>query len=118
MMGYIMNYIQGIDPTAMTLPLAAYVIWGGTLVVILVVIVPLAVFLLHRTLIAAWSIRRYMNDMLTAGVGIAGNTSSIPALNDTIAVATDMVKTAQALEDHSGAIGEVLTQRAAGGTTS
>ncbi len=118
MMGYIMNYIQGIDPTAMTLPLIAYVIWGGTLLVILVVIVPLAVFLLHRTLTAAWSIHRYMSDMLAAGVGIAENTSSIPALNDTIAVATDMVNTAKSLEDHSGALGEVLAQRAARGTTS
>ncbi len=113
-----MNYIQGIDPTAMTLPLSVYYIWGGTLLVILVVIVPLAVFLLNRTLTAAWSIRRYMADMLAAGVGIAENTSSIPALNDTIAVATDMVETAKGLEDHSGAIGGVLSQRAAGGTTS
>ena len=113
-----MEYIQGIDPAAMTLPPIVYYIWGSTLLVILVVIVPLAVFLLHRTLTAAWSIRRYMADMLTAGVGIAENTSSIPALNDTIAVATDMVKTAKALDEHSGAIGGVLTERAAGGTTS
>lgn len=117
-MGYIMNYIQGIDPTLMTLPYLVYVIWAGTLLVILLVIVPLAVFLLHRTLTAAWSIRRYMSEMLVGGVGIANNTSSIPALNDTIAVATDMVKTSKALEDHSGAIGDVLTQRAAGGQTS
>ena len=113
-----MEYIQGIDPTAMTLPLIVYYIWGGTLLVILVVIVPLAVFLLHRTLTAAWSIRRYMAEMLAAGVGIAENTSSIPALNDTIAVATDMVTTAKALEEHSGAIGGVLSQRAAEGTKS
>jgi len=41
----------------------------------------------------------------------------IKALNDIIAVATDMVNTAKALEDHSGALGEVLAQRAARGTT-
>ena len=80
MMGYMINYIQGIDPTTMTLPLIVYLIWGGTLLFILVAIVPLAVFLLHRTLTAAWSIRRYMADMLAGGVGIAENTSSIPAI--------------------------------------
>lgn len=113
-----MNYLQGIDPGALTLPLTVYVIWGGTLLLILVIIVPLAIILLHRTLTAAWSIRRYMAEMLIGGVRIADNTGSIPALNKTISVATDLVKTAKALEAHSGAIGEVLTQRATGGTTS
>lgn len=102
----------------MTLPTPVYIIWGGTLLVILIVIVPLAVGLLHRTLMAACSIRRYMSEMLTSGVGIASNTSSIPALNDTLAVAGDMVNTAKNLEDHSSAIAEVLSNRAKQGQTS
>ncbi len=111
-MQYIMDYFQGIDLTVMTLPLSVYLIWGGTLLIILFIIVPLAVILLHRTLMAAQSIQRYMVDMLAGGVNIATNTSSVPALNDTITVAVDMVKTAKALEDHSSAVGEVLAQRA------
>lgn len=117
-MAYIIDYIQGIDPSVLTLPLTVYVIWGGTLLLILIVIVPLAVILLHRTLVAAWSIRRYMADMLVGGVSIAENTSSVPALNNTITVASDMVETARNLEDRSATIGEVLSRRAAGGTTS
>ena len=102
----------------MTLPTSVYVIWWTVLLVVIVVIVPLAIALLHRTLLAARSIRRYFADMLAAGVGIAGNTSSIPALNDTIAVAGGMVKTAGALDDHSGVIAEVLAKRAAAGAAS
>ncbi len=97
---------------SMTLPTSVYMIWGGTLLIVLIIIVPLAVCLLHRTLLAAWSIRRYMSEMLTSGVGIANNTSSITALNDTLAVAGDMVNTAKNLEDHTSAIAEVLSQRA------
>jgi len=97
---------------AMTLPAPVYMIWSGTLLIVLLVIVPLAVGLLHRTLRATWSIRRYMAEMLSSGAGIADNTSSITALNDTIAVAADMVDTAKSLEDNSSAISEVLSERA------
>ena len=102
----------------MTLPLFVYIIWGGTLLMVLLVIVPLAVGLLHRTLNATWSIRRYMAEMLAGGVGIANNTGSITALNDTVSVAKDMVNTAKSLEDHTAAIAEVLSQRANQGRTS
>lgn len=102
----------------MTLPTSVYVIWWTVLLLVIVAIVPLAIALLHRTLLAARSIRRYFADMLAAGVGIAGNTSSIPALSDTIAVAGAMVKTAGALYDHSGVIAEVLAKRAAEGAAS
>lgn len=103
---------------SMTLPTTVYIIWGGTLLLILIVIVPLAVGLLHRTLTAAWSIRRYMSEMLTSGVGIANNTNSITALNDTLSVAGDMVSTAKNLEDHTSVIAEVLSQRATQGPNS
>lgn len=100
-----------------TLPTAVYAIWWTVLLIVVVVIVPLAVILLHRTLLAALSIRRYLAEMLQAGVGIAQNTGSIPALNDTIAVAGGMVKTAGCLKQHSATIAEVLSQRAAKGTS-
>lgn len=114
-MEYLMNYIGSIDPTLRTLPEAVYTIWQVVLFIVIVVIVPLAIFLLHRTLNAAIHIRRYLREMLAAGVGIAENTSSITALNDTIAVAGGMVGTAGNLKEHSDTIATVLAQRAKGG---
>jgi hypothetical protein len=98
-----------------TLPTAIYAIWWATLAVVVLVIVPLAVILLHRTLRAALAIRRYLAEMLEAGVGIANNTSSISALNDTIKVAGGLVATATSIKAHSGTIVQVLGQRAAAG---
>ena len=97
---------------------AVLVIWTVTLLVVVIVVVPLAVLLLHRTLLAAISIRRYLDEMLTAGVGIAGNTASIKALNDTIGVAVSMVQVAGEIKSHSGTIASVLATRAAEGTPS
>lgn len=94
-----------------TLPHLVYVVWGATIIAV-VLIVPLAVLLLHRTLRAAWSIRRYLGEMEAAGGGIAANTAPIVALNDTRAVAQDMLRTAGALFEHSGTIAQVLSQRA------
>lgn len=117
-MEYLLNYISGIDPSLRTLPDSVYLIWQTVLVIVVVAIVPLAIFLLQRTLNAALSIKRYFAEMFTAGVGIAENTSSITALNDTIAVATAMVETSKKLDEHSTTIATVLSDRAAGGATS
>ena len=111
-MEIITNYIANIDPSVRTLPETVYTIWWATLLIVIVVIVPLAIGLLHRTLRASLSIRRYFAEMLTAGVGIAENTASIPALKDTITVGAGMVETADRLEEHSGTIAQVLSQRA------
>ncbi|MBA3562559.1 MAG: hypothetical protein H0W33_00825 [Gammaproteobacteria bacterium] len=103
------------DPGA-PLPTSVYVIWWLALGVVVIFIVPLAIMLLHRTLRAALSIRRYLREMLEAGAGIAGNTASIAALNDTLAVAGNMVETSDMLAVHSGTIAEALAQRAAEGS--
>lgn len=95
------------------LPTLVYAIWWTVLIVVVVLIVPLAVVLLHRTLAAALSIRRYLREMLQAGVGVAGNTGSIGALQDTIGVAVAMVNTAGNMKQHTGTIATVLSQRAA-----
>jgi hypothetical protein len=116
-MEFITSYLSNIDPSVRTLPEAVYTIWWTVLVVVFFVIVPLAVGLLHRTLRAALDIRRYLAEMLDAGVGIAENTNSIPALQDTIAVGSGMVETAGKLKEHSGTIAEVLSQRALGGSS-
>ncbi len=98
-----------------SLPNAVYAVWGLTLLIVVVVIVPLAVALLHRTLLAALSIRRYLDEMLQAGVGIAGNTGAISALKDTISVADGMVRTAGDIKGHTGAMAALLSERAARG---
>lgn len=116
-MDIILNYVANIDPSARTLPDAVYMIWWIVLVVVVVVIVPLAIALLHRTLRAALSIRRYLAEMLTAGVAIAKNTSSVPALKDTIAVGAGMVETAGRLKEHSATIATVLAARAQAGSS-
>jgi hypothetical protein len=105
------------DLTA-TLPTSVYLIWALVLALVVAVIVPLAIALLHRTLRAALSIRRYLDEMLQAGAGIAGNTGSIGALNDTIGVAGAMVGTATSIKQHSGTIATVLSERAARGRAS
>lgn len=101
--------------TELGLPAAVHAIWGATLIVVLVVVVPLAVALLHRTLVAALSIRRYLREMLAAGGGIAGNTAPIAALQDTIGVAGALVRTAGEIRRHSNAAATVLAARAARG---
>ncbi|MGI8824845.1 MAG: hypothetical protein ACR2JC_04220 [Chloroflexota bacterium] len=97
----------------MDIPGAVYILWWITLIVAVVIVLPLAVYLLHRTLLAARQIERYAATTLTAGVGIAGNTANIEALNATIAVATGLLGSAKAIEEHTGAIEEVLGTRAA-----
>lgn len=95
---------------------AVYAIWWIVLAVAVLVVLPLTVYLLHRVYRAARSIERYLTEMRDAGTGIAENTSHIPALDDTIAVATDILQTTQRIKGHSGAVGESLTQRASTGT--
>ena len=71
---------------------AALWIWGITLAIVSVVIVPVAILLLHRTLRAASAIERYTRDALEAGVGIAKNTEAVTALDETIAAAGSLLE--------------------------
>ena len=100
---------------SMTLPTPVYAIWWTVLLLALLVIVPLAVALLQRTLNAALQIRRYLAEMSDAGTGIAENTASIAALGQTLDVATGMARVAEDLDAHSNTISQALAQRAAGG---
>ena len=93
-------------------PGAVYVLWIIALVVVLLV-VPIAVYYLQRLLSDGLHIKRYTAEMLTAGLGIAGNTQHISALEDTIQVATGILNTAGAINEHSGAIESLLANRAA-----
>ena len=94
------------------MPHAVYVIWWVGLIVTLVVFVPLSVRLLHRTLVASHSIRRYADDALAAAAGIAGNTKYIPALDATIAVGSQMIGVATEIASKLDTAATVLAERA------
>lgn len=95
-----------------TIPAAVFTIWWVGLIVTLVLFVPLSVYLLHRTWIAARSIQRYAAEALTAAAGVAGNTQHIPALDATIAVGGAMVGVAGQVAAKLDAAATVLEQRA------
>jgi hypothetical protein len=94
---------------------AVYWIWGTTLTIITIVVVPLSLYLLHRTLKAAMSIERYARESLTAGVGIANNTAAIPALEETLATAGSLVEAAKLLKARADDIGSIAVDLAASG---
>lgn len=90
-----------------------YWIWAITLGIITFVVVPLAVYLLHRALKAARSIERYTREMLAAGVGIAHNTSAIPALEDTLKTAGSLVEASKLLKTRADDVGSLAVDLAA-----
>jgi hypothetical protein len=92
-------------------PGAVYTIWCVGLIVTLVILVPLAVYLLHRTWRAARSIQRYAAQTLQAAGGIARNTANIAALDATIGVAGDMLAAAGAAERKLDTVATVLGER-------
>lgn len=94
---------------------AVVTLWWTTLAVTVVVFVPLAWYLLHRTWKAARSIRRYTGRALQAGVGIAENTGAIVALDDTLAVAGGLVETGARVGEQAGTLRDTLLPRAGDG---
>lgn len=90
----------------------ALTIWIVTLLIVGLVFVPVAISLLSRALQAARAIEGYLHDMLEAGVKIAGHTSAVPALDDTIATAVAMQPVVGAIRDKTGAVAEILAARA------
>lgn len=92
-------------------PEAVYTIWAIGLAVTLVVFVPLAVYLLHRTWRAARSIQRYAAEALAAAGGIAHNTANVAALDTTIQVASDVLAAAGAAERKLDTVASVLEAR-------
>lgn len=93
-------------------PPAVYVIWWTGLTLTLVVFVPLAVYYLNRTFLAARSIQGYAADALTAAAGIAGNTQHIVALDTTIEVAGQILGTAGSVAGKLDTVANVLEERA------
>ena len=97
--------------TQTAMPDIVFTIWWIGLLVTLLLFVPLSVHLLHRTYVAAASIRRYAAETLVAAAGIASNTSAIPALDDTIAVGGAMIDVATRISTKLDTAATVLGQR-------
>ena len=95
----------------MDVPASVYAIWGTVLVVTIVVVVPLAVYLLHQLLRAALSIERYTAEALTAGLGIARNTAAVSALDETVTLGGELGSAAGSIRRHSAAIEKALADR-------
>lgn len=89
---------------------AVGVIWSGMLIVTVVGVVPIVVRLLSRALTAAQGIERNTVEILEAGIGIAENTASVAALQDTIAVAPRLLAGAESIARHTAAIAGALGQ--------
>jgi Co/Zn/Cd efflux system component len=90
-----------------------YWIWAITLVIITFVVVPVALYWLHRLLKAAKSIELYTREMLEAGVGIANNTAAVPALENTLKTAGSLVEASILLKGGADAVGSLAVDLAA-----
>lgn len=93
-------------------PAAVLVLWWIALGLTVLVIVPTALILLHRTWRAARNIQRYSAEALEAGLGIAGNTALLTALDDTIAGAGPILGTTEAIQGLTAEAAAVLRERA------
>lgn len=93
------------------MPQAVLFLWFILLLVVVLVIVPLAIYLLHSTMMNARNIERYFREMAEAGGGIAENVSHAKALEDTIGVATGILGVAGSIKQHTGTIKETLAGR-------
>lgn len=94
------------------MPDIVYTLWMIVLVVA-VLVLPFIVRLLNKTLVAAKNIERYLREMKEAGLGIAGNTGHITALDSTIQVATDILDSAGKINTNAETIKDTLAGRAA-----
>ncbi|MDX1623043.1 MAG: hypothetical protein R3199_03590 [Gemmatimonadota bacterium] len=88
-------------------------LWWIALALTVLVIVPVAVWLLHRARKAATDIRVFTADTLEAARGIAGHTSAIGALDATIEAAGPLIEKADAIEDATAELERVLQSRSA-----
>ncbi len=94
------------------MPQAVFTLWT-ILLVVTVLLLPYIVYLLHRTWVASRNIERYFKEMSEAGLGIAGNTEHIKALDDTIGVASGILDVAGDINEHAETVKDTLAGRAA-----
>lgn len=89
------------------------VLWWIALALTVLVIVPVALWLLHRARKAATDIRIFTAETLEAAEGIAGHTERIDALDATIEAAGPLVEKADAIESATAELERVLERRTA-----
>lgn len=93
-------------------PDTVFAVWMVTVVLALVVFVPLSVYMLASLLRATRSIQRYARDAVAPAQAIATQTSAVPALDATIAVATEILAAAEGVAQKLNAIATALEARA------
>lgn len=99
--------------TPAVIPAEVFTLWLVLVGLALLVFVPLAVYSLFTLWRAAQSIRRYAHDGVAPAQAIASHTAALPALDQTISVATEILAAAEAVAGKLATIADVLEQRAA-----
>ena len=95
---------------------AANILWDIALLLVIAVIVPIVLTRAARLVRAARAIAIEFKVTLAAAIGVARNTQpTATALNQTIQTASGILATTGHINDHSGAIESLLTQRAGEG---
>lgn len=94
-------------------PDTVFTLWIVTVALALVVFVPLSVYSLHSLLRATRSIQRYAHEAVAPAQAIAANTAAVPALDNTIAVATEILAAAEGVAHKLDSIATVLETRRA-----
>jgi hypothetical protein len=92
-------------------PTTVIVIWWIALILTAVVVLPLAVYLLNRTLRVARQIEQYLARAREAGAGIARNTAEAEQLNATLNAAPALLEPADNIERGSATLTRTLTER-------
>lgn len=87
------------------------VLWWIALALAVLVIVPVALWLLHRARKAATDIRIFTAETLDAAKGIADHTAEIGALDATIEAAGPLVEKAGAIESATAELEHALERR-------
>lgn len=84
---------------------AAAVWWTIGIVALVLVVIPLVAFLAHRMLGHIAEIKRYADDVLEHGVGIAANLAPVPALLETRSL---VKKVGSGLGTYAGSVDRLL----------
>ena len=95
-----------------TIPSEVFTLWRVALVLAYVVLVPTAVYWLHTLWRTARSIRRYAGECAEAAETIARNAAALPALDTTIATATEILAAAEAVAANLDTAAGALETRA------
>jgi hypothetical protein len=96
-------------------PTSVIVIWWIALILTAVVVLPLAVYLLNRTLRAARQIEYNLARARESGRGLAANTAATEQLNQTLSAAPALLEPAAGIEQRTGELTRTLTSRLEGG---